>query len=55
MKLVLVKMNGDEIIINCNSFEFRTNQVSNWIRVKYADGHKEMYRQIAVIKNYKEN
>jgi len=50
MKIKIIEYNGTEHHINCESFEFRTNQVQNWIRIKYQDGSKEMIHGIATIK-----
>ena len=38
-----------ETEIECDSFEFRSNQVANWIQV-VKDGHKEIIHRVAVIK-----
>lgn len=50
MKITVVEYGGIEHHINCKSFEFRTNQVSNWIRIKYQDGSKELIYEVATIK-----
>ena len=49
MKLKIIELNQTEHIEECESFEFRSNQVGNWIRLKTADGYKEFVR-VAVIK-----
>lgn len=36
--------------IECKSFEFRANQISNWIKVKHFDGREELIREVCVIK-----
>lgn len=54
MKINVIEYNGTKHHINCKSFEFRTNQVQNWIRIKYQDGSKEMIYGIATIKTEKE-
>lgn len=46
MRIIVVEYGGTEHYINCKSFEFRTNQVENWIRI---DGSKEI-RGVATIK-----
>ena len=46
MQIIVVEYGGAEHHINCKSFEFRTNQVENWIKV---DGSKEIYG-VATIK-----
>ena len=50
MKITVIEYGGTERHINCKSFEFRTNQVENWIRIKYQDGSKEMIHGVATIK-----
>ncbi len=44
MQITVVGYSGIEHHIECESFEFRTNQVDNWIRIriKYKDGIKEI-------------
>lgn len=46
MQITVVEYDGTEHQINCKSFEFRTNQVENWIRI---DGSKEIHG-VATIK-----
>lgn len=46
MQIIVVEYGGTEHHINCKSFEFRTNQVENWIRI---DGSKEIHG-VATIK-----
>lgn len=49
--LLVVHYNGEEnCLINVDKFEFRTNHISNWLKVKFKDGHEEMLRSIATIK-----
>ena len=55
MKITVVEYGGTEHHINCKSFEFRTNQVENWIRIKYQDGSKEMIYGVATIKSESED
>lgn len=50
MQITVIEYNGIEHHIDCESFEFRTNQVTNWIKIKYSDGRQEMIRGIATIK-----
>ena len=50
MKVIIIEYGGTEHHIDCKSFEFRTNKVANWIRIKYLDGSKEMIYGIATIK-----
>ena len=49
MKIKIILYTGEEIIKDCDSFEFRTNQVSNWIKCKKNDKN-EIIHNIAVIK-----
>ena len=52
MKLKIIKYGGtEEIFDNVLSFEFRTNQVSNWIKVKTNDGETIYVHDVCVIKN----
>lgn len=46
MQIIVVEYGGTEHNIECESFEFRTNQVENWIRI---DGSKEIHG-VATIK-----
>lgn len=48
MKLRIVLFNGKEQVIECDSFEFRCNQVANWIRYK-KDGNETMIHGLSVI------
>ena len=50
MNITVIEYGGIEHHINCKSFEFRTNQVENWIRIKYQDGSKEILRGVVAIK-----
>lgn len=50
MKLKIIKYGGESKIIECESFEFRTNQVANWIRIKYMDNSEELIHGVCVIK-----
>lgn len=40
MKLKIIKYSGEEIFLNALSFEFRTNQVTNWIKALAIDDQK---------------
>lgn len=55
MKLKIIKYGGESKIIECNSFEFRTNQVTNWIEARKEDGTKELIHNICVIKTLAES
>lgn len=37
MKIKVIKYDGAEMIYDTSTFEFRTNQVSNWIKIKTND------------------
>jgi hypothetical protein len=50
MKIIVVEYVGTEHHRNCKSFEFRTNQVENWLKIKYQDGSKEIINGVATIK-----
>lgn len=50
MKITVIEYGGTEHHINCISFEFRTNHVENWIRIKHQDDSKEMIYGVATIK-----
>ena len=50
MKLKVIQYDGTEEIYNAESFEFRTNQVSNWIRIKFSDGDVIVIKNVCVIK-----
>lgn len=54
MKINVIQYDGTEHHINCESFEFRTNQVSNWIRIKYQNDNEEIIHRIATIKAERE-
>lgn len=50
MKLKIIKMNGEEIILDCTSFEFRSNNCKNRIRVINKDGTYTIHN-ISIIKS----
>lgn len=50
MKIIVIEYGGIEHHINCKTFEFRTNQVDNWIRIKFQDDSKEIIHGVATIK-----
>lgn len=54
MKIKVIEYGGKEHNINCISFEFRTNKVTNWIKIKYQDGRQERIYEIATIKSENE-
>lgn len=55
MNIIVVEYDGTENHINCKFFEFRSNQVSNWIRITYPDGSKEIIHGVATIKTESED
>lgn len=50
MKLTLIEFGGSQRQVECESFEFRSNHITNWIRIKYQDGNKEMIYDVVTIK-----
>ena len=50
MRLKVIQYDGTEIFYDALSFEFRTNQVSNWIKIKFDDGKVVVIDNICVIK-----
>ena len=49
MKLMIVKYGEEPVEKECDSFEFRTNQVANWIKLKKGD-KVETIHGVATIK-----
>ena len=50
MLIRVIEYDGTDHLLTCDSFEFRTNQASNWIKIKQNDEVKTIER-IAVIKS----
>jgi hypothetical protein len=50
MKIAVVEYSGTGHYRNCKSFEFRTNQVTNWIKIQCQDGSEEIIHGVATIK-----
>lgn len=50
MKLKIIKYDGTEMYYDALHFEFRTNQVANWIRLKFDNGETIIVDNICVIK-----
>lgn len=48
MKLKIIKYDGTEIFLDALSFEFRTNQVSNQIKVKAVDDKNTIMSDITI-------
>ena len=55
MILTIIEYGGVSRQIECEFFEFRCNQVTNWIEVRKADGNKELIHNICVIKTRAES
>lgn len=49
MKLKIIKTNGEEIILECGQLEFRSNRITNWIKIINSDGTNVIHN-IASIK-----
>jgi hypothetical protein len=54
MQITIIEYNGTERQINCESFEFRTNQVTNCLKVYKEHGIFEEIHEVATIKGQKE-
>ena len=54
MTLTIIEYGDEPRQIECEYFEFRCNQVSNWMRIKMADGCEALIHNVCVIKLYKE-
>lgn len=50
MTISLIEYGGVPRQIECESFEFRCNHVSNWIKIKKSDGAEAIIKNISVIK-----
>lgn len=50
MKITIIEYSGTPRQIECEAFEFRCNHVTNWIKIKKADGAEEIIKNICVIK-----
>ena len=48
MKLKIIKYDGTQISLDALSFEFRTNQVTNWIKAKVVDDQKTIMSDVTV-------
>ena len=48
MKLKLIKYDGTAIVLDALSFEFRTNQVTNWIKAKVIDEQKTIMTDVTI-------
>lgn len=54
MTLTIIEYGGKPRRIECESFEFRCNQVANWIRIKKSDGSEALIHNICAIKTQQE-
>ena len=50
MTITVIEYGDTPRQIECESFEFRCNHVTNLIKIKKADGTKEIIKDISVIK-----
>lgn len=50
MKIKVIKYDGTEMFYDALSFEFRTNQVSNWIKIKFGEGKVIVIDNVCVVK-----
>ena len=50
MKIKIIKYDQTEMIFEVESFEFRTNHVSNWIKMKNLDSEQIVIHDVCVIK-----
>lgn len=52
MILEILKYGFDKpMVVVCESFEFRTNQVSNWIKLKFTNGDEQLIKHVCVIRS----
>ena len=50
MKLKVITYDGEETFYDATSFEFRSNQVTNWIKIKTNDSEPIYIHNICVVK-----
>lgn len=50
MKIKVIKYDGIEVVYDILSFEFRTNQASNWIKIKCKDDTCVFIKGVCTIK-----
>ena len=55
MILTIIEYGGTPRRIECESFEFRCNHVTNWIKIKKADGCEALIHNVCVIKTQAES
>ena len=49
MKVTIIHFDSTIIERECESFEFRTNHVSNWIKLKFKNEQTEIIHNVATI------
>ena len=50
MKIKVICYDGTERVLDILSFEFRSNQVTNWLKIKFEDGTEEIIHNVCVAK-----
>jgi hypothetical protein len=50
MKIKVICFDGKEIELYVLSFEFRSNQVTNWLKIKFEDGTEDKIYNVFVVK-----
>ena len=50
MKIKIIKYDGTELIYDILSFEFRTNHVANWIKLKLYNDEIVTINDVCVVK-----
>ena len=55
MTLTIIEYGGISRQIEYESFEFRSYQVTNWIKIKKADGRETLIQNVCVIKTQAES
>jgi len=50
MKIKVIGYDGTERVLEVLSFEFRSNQVTNWLKIKFEDGTEDRIHNVCVIK-----
>lgn len=55
MKFKIYRFNNSTYIINCKSFEFRSNKVGNWIKCIGFDNHEMFLYDVSKIETVEES
>ena len=50
MKIKVIGYDGTERVLEVLFFEFRSNQVTNWLKIKFEDGTEDRIHNVCVIK-----